>query len=299
MQQTQVSTVIPYFERFMAAFPDLQSLASAEEDDVLAHWSGLGYYARARNLHATARRCMEDHGAALPEAPDSLEALPGIGRSTANAIVAQAHDRREVILDGNVKRMLARHAGIEGWPGRSAVLQQLWQEAEARTPDGCARDYTQAIMDLGATLCTSRRPDCDHCPVSADCVALQQGRVSELPTPKPRKRKPHRNTTLLIIENDRGEILLEKRPGAGIWGGLWSLPESDETALPAVAERRAPPAPVRHEFTHFTLDIRFDRVLVGVSSTIEEAANRSWMRQKEALERGLPQPVRRLIERLG
>jgi len=298
LQQTQVSTVVPYFERFMAAFPDLQSLASAEQDDVLAHWSGLGYYARARNLHAAARRCMENHGAALPVDADLLEALPGIGRSTANAIVAQAHDRREAILDGNVKRVLARHAGIKGWPGQSAVLQRLWQEADTRTPDDHARDYTQAIMDLGSTLCTPRRPDCDRCPVSVDCVALQQGSVSELPTPKPRKRKPHRSTTLLIVENDRGEILMEKRPGAGIWGGLWSLPENDDAVLAAAAEQHAAPAPIRHEFTHFTLHIRLKRILVGVSSTIEEAADRTWMRRKEALERGLPQPVRKILERL-
>ena len=178
------------------------------------------------------------------------------------------------------------------------MLQRLWQEADTRTPDDRARDYTQAIMDLGATLCTPRRPDCDRCPVSADCVALQQGRVSELPTPKPRKRKPHRSTTLLIVENDRGEILMEKRPGAGIWGGLWSLPENDDAVLAAAAEQRAAPAPIRHEFTHFTLDIRLKRVLVGVSSTIEEAADRTWMRRKEALERGLPQPVRKILERL-
>ncbi len=299
LQQTQVATVIPYFERFMRAFPDLQSLADAGEDDVLAHWSGLGYYARARNLHAAARRCLEAHDAALPESPDSLEALPGIGRSTANAIVAQAHDRREVILDGNVKRVLARHAGIEGWPGRSAVMQRLWREAEARTPDGRARDYTQAIMDLGATVCTPRRPDCDRCPVNADCVALLQGRVGALPTPRPGKTKPLRSATLLILENDRGEILLERRPGAGIWGGLWSLPEIDDGALPAGAERRRAPEPIRHQFTHFTLDIRFERARAGGPDAVESATNRAWMRREQALERGLPQPVRKTLEQLG
>ncbi|WP_376692160.1 A/G-specific adenine glycosylase [Wenzhouxiangella sp. EGI_FJ10409] len=298
LQQTQVATVIPYFERFMAAFPDLESLAHAEIDDVLSRWSGLGYYARARNLHAAAQRCMSEHQGALPDDAEAMEALPGIGRSTANAIVAQAHDRRAVILDGNVKRVLARHAGIEGWPGRSAVLRQLWNEAEDRTPEDRAADYTQAIMDLGATLCTPRRPDCEHCPVSADCIARKQGRVGELPTPKPRKEKPHRSATLLIIENERGEILMQRRPGAGIWGGLWSLPESGEATLSEPAEIRPPPAPVRHQFTHFTLEIRFERTLIGVSTAIEEAADRAWMQRDEALDRGLPQPVRKVLERL-
>ncbi|NBB92056.1 MAG: A/G-specific adenine glycosylase, partial [Gammaproteobacteria bacterium] len=241
LQQTQVGTVIPYFERFMGRFPDLPSLAHAPIDDVLAHWSGLGYYARARNLHAAAVRCLEEHGGDLPPDAESLERLPGIGRSTANAIVAQAQDRRAPILDGNVKRVLARHAGVEGWPGRSAVLRSLWQEAEALTPQDRARDYTQAIMDLGATLCTPRRPACERCPVDEDCFARRADRVEELPAPKPKRSRPLRDATLVIIENDRGELLLQRRPPSGIWGGLWSLPESGDIAsLPRSTALGAP-----------------------------------------------------------
>jgi A/G-specific adenine glycosylase len=298
LQQTQVGTVIPYFERFMAAFPDLESLAGADIDRVLAHWSGLGYYARARNLHAAAVRCLTDHGGELPSDPEALEALPGIGRSTANAIVAQAHDVRAPILDGNVKRVLARHAGIEGWPGRSAVARALWAESEARTPPDRAADYTQAVMDLGATVCTPRRPDCAQCPVTADCVARIEDRIASLPGSKPRRAKPRRDAVLLIIENERGEILLERRPPTGIWGGLWSLPEAGETLDRPDGDPRRAPGPIRHQFTHFTLDIRFERLRVPQQSGIGDDDNHLWCSPARALQLGLPQPVRRVVGEL-
>jgi A/G-specific adenine glycosylase len=294
LQQTQVATVIPYFERFMAAFPDLEALARAPVDAVLAHWSGLGYYARARNLHAAAERCLAEHGGELPSDPETLETLPGIGRSTANAIVAQVHDRRAPILDGNVKRVLARHAGIEGWPGRSAVLRALWAEAEARTPLDRAADYTQAIMDLGATVCTPRQPACTDCPVAVDCLARRQQRTARLPTPRPKRKRPVRSTTMLILENPHGELLLERRPPSGVWGGLWSLPELGETHLPDGDERPAP-EPLRHQFTHFTLDIRFRRLQIPAQSRLADDDRRLWIAPARAASMGLPRPIRDVV----
>lgn len=296
LQQTQVGTVVPYFERFMASFPDLHALARADLDEVLTHWSGLGYYARARNLHAAARRCLDESAGELPTDADRLEALPGIGRSTANAIVAQAHDRRAVILDGNVKRVLARHAGIAGWPGRAAVLRALWAEAEARTPTRRARDYTQAIMDLGATVCTPRRPDCAHCPVAADCIARLSERIDELPGSKPRRSRPQRQAVLVIVENARGELLLQRRPPTGIWGGLWSLPKEDD--LDGLPDGIAldPPEAIVHQFTHFTLELLFERIRLDEAHAVDDREDRRWLMPADALRSGLPQPIRRAIE---
>jgi A/G-specific adenine glycosylase len=293
LQQTQVATVIPYFERFMAAFPDLRSLIAADLDEVLAHWSGLGYYARARNLHAAARLCLEHHDGSLPEEPNALEKLPGIGRSTANAIVAQALDRRAPILDGNVKRVLARHAGIDGWPGRSAVLKKLWSEAERRTPPDRARDYTQAIMDLGATVCTARRPSCGECPVTADCRARIENRVGELPTRKPRQHRPRRAVTLALVENEHGELLLQRRPPSGIWGGLWSLPRLDELESPPSGDALDP---IEHHFTHFILEIEVRRIRLPRSTRVADTDNLAWMWPEQALQSGLPRPIRQIIE---
>ncbi len=235
LQQTQVATVIPYFERFVRRFPDLAALADAPLDDVLAHWSGLGYYARARNLHRAARACMAQHGGTVPASAAELEALPGIGASTANAIISQAHDRPLAILDGNVRRVLARHAAVEGWPGQRAVHDRLWAEAESRLPAARGADYTQAIMDLGATLCTRSRPACEACPVSRDCVALARQQVDRLPSPRPGLKVREKNLFVLIQQRDDGAVLLVQRPPAGIWGGLWSLPEAD--SLEALADR--------------------------------------------------------------
>lgn len=298
LQQTRVGTVIPYFERFTASFPDLQTLALAPTDKVLAHWSGLGYYARARNVHAAALHCLQHHGGELPADADALNALPGIGRSTANAIVAQAHDQRAPILDGNVKRVLARHAGIEGWPGRAAVERALWAKAETCTPDERAADYTQAIMDLGAMVCSPRLPDCRECPLAADCVARLADRVHELPAARPKRTRPRREATLVIFENERGEILLQRRPPAGIWGGLWSLPERQEVEHPSAGDVAVPPKTVVHQFTHFTLDIRFERIRIQADFLVNDGDDRRWLKPARALDYGLPQPIRRVIEQL-
>jgi A/G-specific adenine glycosylase len=293
LQQTQVVTVIGYFQRFMRRFPDLESLARADLDDVLALWSGLGYYARARNLHAAARLCLEQHDGAVPETAEALRDLPGIGESTANAILAQAHDRRAPILDGNVKRVLARHAGISGWPGQSAVTRRLWQESEARTPTDHACDYTQAIMDLGATVCKPRNPACESCPVSADCTARLQDRVHELPEKRSRRERPRRKVVLAIVENCQGEILLERRPPSGIWGGLWSLPALDDLPGDQDGEHLEP---VEHHFTHFILDIELRHIRHTRTDRVADDENQAWMRPEVALKSGLPRPIRRIIE---
>ena len=300
LQQTQVATVIGYFQRFMARFPTLEELAKAEVDEVLALWSGLGYYARARNLHACAKLCVERHGGELPADADTLEQLPGIGRSTANAIVAQAWNRRAPILDGNVKRVLARHAGVEGWPGRSAVLQELWRESDRRTPDNRAADYTQAIMDLGAGICTPRRPACLICPVQADCQARAEDRVSELPERKPRKPRPHRETTLIIQRDPSGRILLQRRPPSGIWGGLWCLPAADEDDLQGESAANTGPAipPLVHQFTHFSLTINFRNSVQSDNCKRVHEDNQRWFNLEEALEAGLPKPIRSALEQL-
>lgn len=301
LQQTRVEAVVGYFERFMARFPELRVLADAELDEVLACWSGLGYYARARNLHRAARQVRDEFDGVLPDEVERLASLPGIGRSTAAAIVAQAHDRRAVILDGNVKRVLARHALIEGWPGQGAVERRLWLEAEARTPDARAADYTQAIMDLGATLCTPRAPSCLLCPVSADCRARVEGRAHELPQSRPRKILPERETCLLILRDEAGRVLLERRPPSGVWGGLWSLPAFDAVS-PATPESSRPvpaPEPLRHVFSHFALTMRFEhRELLGGDASVADDDRLRWFGLDAALECGLPKPIRSVLKQL-
>jgi len=298
LQQTRVETVTGYFRRFMARFADVNSLARAELDDVLALWSGLGYYARARNLHAAARGVVERFEGEFPSELEALETLPGIGRSTAAAIRAQAFDRRAVILDGNVKRVVARHAGIDGWPGRAAVSRALWAASEARTPEARAADYTQAIMDLGATLCAPRQPRCSDCPVAVDCVARREGRQHELPGRKPRKPVPRRVQAYLAARDRDGRVLLERRPPSGIWGGLWCLPEADRfassvgTTLPALAPRN-------HAFTHFRLEMRFEHRRLEPGEGIAERDGSAWFTHEEALAAGLPRPVRAVIEALA
>ncbi len=224
LQQTQVVTVIPYFERFVARFPDLPSLAAAHEDAVLALWSGLGYYSRARNLHAAARALVARHESMFPASPDLIAQLPGIGRSTAAAIAALAFGQRAAILDGNVKRVLARHGGIAGWPGDRKIETALWRLAESHLPHTAIEAYTQGMMDLGALVCSRGTPACCDCPVNSDCVAFTQQRTADLPTPRPRKTLPERQVQMLLLL-DRGELMLEKRPARGVWGGMWSLPE--------------------------------------------------------------------------
>jgi len=277
LQQTQVATVIPYFERFMQRFPDIESLATASPDDVLLHWAGLGYYSRARNLHKAASFIVEQHYGEFPQDYDVLVTLPGIGPSTAGAILAQVLGQRHAILDGNVKRVLARHRAIEGWPGQATVARQLWQWAEACTPEADLADYTQAIMDLGATVCTRTSAKCEACPLSDDCSAHEQQRVAEFPGRKPRKSLPVREKRLLIIRNEQGHYLMEKRPPAGIWGGLWSLPElaMDQHVDAAVQQNwqltvngYRDLSMFRHTFSHFHLDITPCEVQVEPANTV-------------------------------
>lgn len=297
LQQTRVETVIPYFERFIGHFGDVASLATAKPDEVLALWSGLGYYSRGRNLHRAARICLEKHDGDLPETLAELQALPGIGRTTGAAILAQAHNQPQAILDGNVKRVLARHGGIEGWPGQAAVLQRLWEEAERRVPPDRAADYTQAIMDLGAIVCKRTRPSCPDCPVRSDCRARQRGLTETLPTRKPRKPLPEKKRDFWLVTTPDRQLLLERRPPAGIWGGLWCLPEEAGAASALVTDGPLVET-IRHGFTHFRLDMNIRRGLISQPCAVRERDELRWMPPEEALTLGLPQPVRKFIERI-
>lgn len=305
LQQTQVAAVIPYFNAFMARFPDVASLAAAEADEVMRHWAGLGYYARARNLHAAAKQVVREHGSELPAALDALAALPGIGRSTAGAILALAFDIRAPILDGNAKRVLARVHGLRGAPGEAAFERRLWALAERQTPPARAADYTQAIMDLGATLCVRRAPGCGDCPLRARCVAYARGLQAQIPAPRRRRARPLRRSDLLVLRRGSDEILLRRRPAHGVWGGLWAPPE-----LPAGCEAGAwcrqqlgveadSPAPLprlRHGFTHFELEIRPLEMQVRGATGIMEDESCAWHRRDKLP--ALPAPIARLINQL-
>jgi A/G-specific adenine glycosylase len=304
LQQTQVATVIPYFERFVARFPDLPSLAAAHEDEVLAVWSGLGYYSRARNLHAAARAIVAHHDGRFPAEAAAIEQLPGVGRSTAAAIAALAFGQRCAILDGNVKRVLARHGGIAGWAGDRKVETALWQLAESHLPGTAIEAYTQGMMDLGALVCTRSQPTCAACPVSADCAALIQRRTAELPTPRPKKTLPEKWVKMLLLL-DRGELMLEKRPARGIWGGLWSLPELPSDSDPAtlchnrygfIAQSQHALPQLSHSFTHFRLHIQPVRVLLAPRRTT--SPGQVWLPPADALDAALPAPVRKLVAQL-
>ena len=306
LQQTQVAVVVPYFARFVDALPDVPALARASQDDVLALWSGLGYYARARNLHAAAQRCMELHGGDLPRDLDALQALPGIGRSTAGAILSQAWGDRAAILDGNVKRVLARLFGIEGWPGLPKVEKQLWAIAANLLPEARLADYTQAQMDFGATLCTRADPACAACPLREACVAHREGRTAELPHPKPGKPLPEREARMLLVEDDRGRVLLQRRPPTGVWAALWSLPEHADAAasrewfdqhLAGDFARAEALAPVLHGFTHYRLRILPMRIAgVRPRDAVGDNPGLRWASRAELQAIGLPAPVRRLLE---
>ncbi|MFE8070806.1 A/G-specific adenine glycosylase [Marinobacteraceae bacterium S3BR75-40.1] len=307
LQQTQVATVIPYYEAFTQRFPDVAALAAAEVDDVLQYWSGLGYYARARNLHKAAQQVVAKHGGQFPSNQESLEALPGIGRSTAAAIRAQAFHQAATILDGNVKRVLARYHAVEGWPGRTAVLKRLWEHAESHTPDQRVKDYTQAIMDLGAMVCTRRKPDCGECPVAEGCEAYDQGNPEAYPTPKPRKKTPEKACWLLLLEDDQQRLLMERRPPTGIWGGLWSLPQAepdldiedlpgwcrDQLGLDSEFPQRL--STFRHTFSHYHLDIMPVRLTARDSHRVQDNPNLVWYSPEDALTLGLPAPIRKVI----
>lgn len=308
LQQTQVTTVIPYFERFVARFPDVASLAAAPIDDVLHLWTGLGYYARARNLHRCAQAVVRDYAGEFPDSVEALAELPGIGRSTAGAIVSIAFKQRAAILDGNVKRVLARHHAVGGWPGEANTLKTLWTHAETHTPKKRVNDYTQAMMDLGATLCTRSKPACERCPVMSTCVAYATGKVSVYPGKKPKKTLPEKTVQLLMLRNPSGDILLQQRPPQGIWGGLWSFPE---IALDMDAEGYAEDRfgkvvasetwdAYRHTFSHYHLDIT--PVLIQLKKTptnIAEAHQTLWYNPHQPGTIGLAAPVKKLLEKLA
>lgn len=305
LQQTQVITVIPYYQRFMKRFKSLKQLAEADQDEVLHYWAGLGYYARARNLHKTAMLLHADYKGRFPDDIDALIALPGIGRSTAAAILSLSRGQHHAILDGNVKRVLARHHAVSGWTGQPRIMQYLWAISENLTPQKRVADYNQAMMDLGATLCTRTKPACERCPVSSDCLALSDGKVLELPTPKARKTLPVRDTVMLIIKKDNA-IMLEKRPPTGIWGGLWSLPECDDIeAVPEQCLQRwgiriktlKSLSPWHHTFSHYQLNVYPYEVMPEKSSaTVMDHQQTIWYNSSQTNKRGLAAPVIRILK---
>jgi A/G-specific adenine glycosylase len=302
LQQTQVKTVIPYFNRFVERFPDIPSLAAASTDDVLSLWSGLGYYARARNLLKTARICQDVHDAKLPRTPEALTNLPGIGKSTANAIFSQAWDQPAVILDGNVKRVLSRYFAVEGWPGKTSVQKQLWNMAGQLLPSHRGADYSQAIMDLGATVCTRTRPDCEHCPGKNKCKAHGLGTVDSFPSPRHRLKVSQKSFHMLILKDSKDNVLLERRPPTGIWGGLWSLPSDDDGRSIddrfgiRKGELRSLPN-LQHQLTHVHMTIQ---PLIGYAELkptgVECNPDIHWFSPQDWPELGLPKPVRQLLE---
>jgi A/G-specific adenine glycosylase len=307
LQQTQVATVIPYYQRFLARFPDVASLAAAPQDEVLHLWSGLGYYSRARNLKRAAQRIALQFGGELPTDIETLQELPGLGRSTAGAILALSHGARHAILDGNVKRVLARYFAIDGAPNERGVEQQLWALAERCTPEQDVADYTQAIMDLGATLCTRRQPECGRCPLNAGCAANSSGRQHELPAPRVRAARRVRQVVMLAARREDGSVLLTRRPERGIWGGLWSLPEFEglEAArawaaarLDAAVVDRVPLPALRHAFTHFDLEMTpLPARCAGHAGVMDEAGS-LWYNRGAPAAVGLPAPISKLLAKL-
>lgn len=311
LQQTQVETVIPYYNRFMRRFGSVRALARADLDEVLGHWSGLGYYARGRNLHKAAQAIMAEHSGRFPRTLEAVMALPGIGRSTAGAILAIAYGEPHAILDGNVKRVLSRVHAITSPISERATEAQLWELAEHYTPKAHVAEYTQAIMDLGATICRARRPDCPVCPLRTSCAANAAGSPERYPIRSRRKKLPERSTRMLILEDHAGQILLKKRPSRGLWGGLWSLPEiaansCAQQALDALGREleltiRATGAlaPLRHSFTHFHLNIEpLTARIVGRASGMVENCGAVWYNLAHNAPGGLPKPVAHLIEQL-
>ena len=339
LQQTQVAAVIPYYAKFLARFPTVDALAAAPAEDVMAHWSGLGYYSRARNLHRCAQRVVAEYGGRFPDDPVLLAGLPGIGRSTAAAIAAFSYGARAAILDGNVKRVFARVFGIDGFPGERRTEERMWELAVALLPQASViageggrlgdadagirlqadlQSYTQGLMDLGATLCTRTRPACERCPLAIRCVALATGRVAELPVRKPKKAIPHRHAVMLVVI-DNGQVLLQQRPGSGIWGGLLSLPELDgfrdaepvvETPVQLAARRAAierivvavgRPASVErlqsfsHAFTHFKLTVAPYRVTLMQRLPMRAPDDLVWVDTARLADAPLPSPIKKLL----
>lgn len=305
LQQTQVSTVIPYYERFMESYPDVHSLATASLDEVLHHWTGLGYYARARNLYKTANWLVTHTSGEFPTSIEGLCKLPGIGRSTAGAISSIAFKIPATILDGNVKRVLARFSATAGWPGNNTVLQKLWLVAESYTPNIRVADYTQAMMDMGATLCTRSAPSCDACPLNKHCKAFQQGNPKDYPGKKPRKILPIRTQFLLMIHNAQGEVLLQQNPPLGLWGGLWVFPQVDteigiaetcsKLGLQIVSQTINPTK--RHTFSHFHLDYQSVALKAHINSAmVAENDSHIWYNTAKPLSLGMPAPIKALLD---
>lgn len=305
LQQTQVSTVIPYYQRFLERFPDVQALAAASQEEVMPYWAGLGYYARARNLHRCAQDVVALWDGRFPPDAENIATLPGIGRSTAAAIAAFAYGERSPIMDGNVKRVFTRHFGIEGEPAKREVEQKLWALAEAQVaavPDLDMTAYTQGLMDLGATLCTRGKPACERCPVTDSCIARRDGRQQELPTPKARKTVPERSTSMLVLAHE-GAILLQQRPSPGIWGGLWSLPEFDadgdadsaSRALGLEPAARYELAAFAHTFSHYRLHVRPWFVPVQRAELRQSALPERWVPATELAAIALPAPIKKLL----
>ncbi|MDR3490800.1 MAG: A/G-specific adenine glycosylase [Gammaproteobacteria bacterium] len=308
LQQTQVQTVIRYYLRFMQRFPDVMSLALADTDEVLHLWTGLGYYTRARNLHKSAKMILESYNGIFPDDIDELQLLPGIGRSTAGAIIALAYEKKASILDGNVRRVLARLYAIQPWPGEKETTAKLWSLTENLTPNKRIADYTQAMMDIGATICTRGTPKCESCPLKPHCAAFKLGIAKQLPVSKPKKTLPVRQATLLMIMKNPHTVLLEQRPATGIWGSLWSLPEvsgtptAEELQQACFQRFRHKPKHIvfyesfRHTFSHFHLDITPVKIRAEQKSCkLMEAEQQIWYNLREPVALGLPAPVKKLL----
>lgn len=307
LQQTQVTTVIPYFETFMNSFPTVVHLASATSDDVLHHWSGLGYYSRARNLHKAAQLVVETFGGEFPRSIEELTTLPGIGLSTAGAIASISMNIRAPILDGNVKRVLARYRVVEGWPGQSAASKTLWNIAEQYTPMERGADYTQAMMDLGAMVCTRSKPSCLLCPLQDSCMAHKMGEETCFPGSKPKKDKPERAIKMLMVVNQYGEVLLEKRPATGIWGGLWGFPEIQvDDDLPVKAQTTTGLSlyefeewdSFRHTFSHYHLDITPVKTFAEETHQVNDGNRWHWFQPDDPTQLGLAAPVTKLLKKI-
>ena len=306
LQQTQVNTVIPYFHRFIQKFPTVQALAESETDEVLCVWSGLGYYSRGRNLHRAARIIHHKHGGVIPHDKEQLMALPGIGRSTAGAILALSFKQRHAILDGNVKRVLSRFYAVSGWPGKAKVTKRLWQLAETLTPEIAVDQYTQAIMDLGATICRLRQPKCEVCPVAKGCTARRKKAQHCYPTPRPKKILPLRKIIFLLLYKKTGEVLLEKRPATGVWGGLWCFPEcrfdedvstylSTTTGYYGIITKKLPA--IQHTLTHFRMEIV--PVCLRAIGRQRQVADHLWHLPEQVTALAVPVPVKRLLQDHG
>jgi A/G-specific adenine glycosylase len=307
LQQTQVATAIPYYEAFMRRFPDVRSLATAPLDEVLHLWSGLGYYARARNLRRAAQAILTAHGGEFPATIDEVMDLPGVGRSTAGAVLALSRNERHAILDGNVKRVMARYFGVEGYPGEPAVERRLWALSEACTPHRRVAEYTQAVMDLGATVCTRSRPTCLLCPVSANCLARARNLQQQLPARRPRAARPAREAWLIVAMRGGHKVLLERRPPSGIWGGMWALPECPTRAHAeqwcrehlAGAARSRPGTPLRHAFSHFDYHMRPLVVhCLGKAGSLRDDDRFLWYDTRRPARVGLPKPIATVITRV-